>query len=213
MRVALLSSSFREWPILRQTPGQRGIWANCRFHTQVDREESDYCVIYDELSQRTTVRCAPENLILVAPEPPGVRVYNSKFLRQFGTIITSQRDLDHPRVVYSQTGLPWHVGRRCKNHTNISFTKDYDELKNVRHFRKHKLISVVCSDKTRTPGQKRRLDFVRKMSAQLPQIEYSGVGFTTSKTSGMRLQATSTMWCWRMRHIRTTGQRSYRTHS
>jgi hypothetical protein len=176
MQVALLSSGFKDWPILRQTPGRRGIWANCQFHTQIDREEFDYCVIYDGVSQPITVRCSPENLVFVTAEPPSVRVYDPKFVRQFGSVITCNRNLDHPRVIYMQTGLPWHVGRRCRNHTNISFTKDYDELKNVKHFNKHKLISVICSDKTWTTGQRKRLDFVRKISVQVPQIEVFGRG-------------------------------------
>ena len=176
MQVALLSTSFADWPILRQTPRQRGIWSNCQFHTRLDGRRLDYCVVYEELPETTSVHCSRDNTIFVTGEPPSVRVYNTKFLQQFGTVITCQRKLDHPRVIYAQTGLPWHVGRRCKNHTNISFTKDYDELKNVKHFSKHKLISVVCSNKTWTSGQKKRLDFVRKISVQMPQIEVFGRG-------------------------------------
>lgn len=92
--------------------------------------------------------------------------YPSEFTKQFNTLVTFHRKLKHPHIIYAQPGLPWHVGRKVRNDENISFSKDYDELKKIRDFNKNKVISVVVSSKTFYPGHIKRLKFVKKLAKQ-----------------------------------------------
>lgn len=158
-----LSTSSPEWPLLRQTSGSNGVWGNYKFYVNSDIDECDYWVVCDGLSKPEKTRCQRKNTILITGEPPSIKRYNPYFLKQFGTIITSHKNLDHPKVVNMQQGLPWHIGRRVKGNTNISFSKDYDTLKAVTNFEKSAVISVISSDKVITDGHKKRLNFVRKL--------------------------------------------------
>jgi hypothetical protein len=158
-----LSTPFPEWPLLRQTSGSNGVWGNYKFYLNSDIDECDYWVVYDGLSEPEKTICQRKNTILITGEPPCIKRYNPDFLKQFGTIITSHKNLDHPKVVNMQQGLPWHVGRRVKGNTNISFSKDYDTLKAITNFEKSAIISVISSDKAMTDGHKKRLNFVKKL--------------------------------------------------
>ena len=44
-----ISTQFPEWPLLRQTPGSKGIWDNCQFFVNQDVEECDMWVVYEGL--------------------------------------------------------------------------------------------------------------------------------------------------------------------
>jgi hypothetical protein len=43
------------------------------------------------------------------------------------------------------------------------YSKSYDELKKIESVRKTKLASVICSNKVGTPGQRKRLRFIKKL--------------------------------------------------
>jgi len=158
-----LSTEFPEWPIERQTPESSGIWKDCEFIINKSAEECDAWVVYDGILQEESVICSKENLIFITAEPETVRNYHHEFLNQFNTIITSNRQIKHKNIVYTQQALPWMVGRRVKNEVNISFSKDYDELKSINFYNKTKLISVISSNKVFTEGHRRRLDFVKAL--------------------------------------------------
>jgi hypothetical protein len=84
-------------------------------------------------------------------------------LDQFDRVITADREIVHPGRVLMQQGLPWHVGRKQAGGRNISFSKDYDELKSLWPIPKTKLISVIASDKRQAPGHRARYEFVERL--------------------------------------------------
>lgn len=159
-----LTTSFPEWPVLRQTPQSLGIWDHCHFSLNQDIRECDFWVVYEGLMRPEKVLCPPENSIFITGEPPNVKKYNPRFLSQFSIIITFRRDIEHQNVIHMQTALPWHVGRRVRWNINISFDRNYDELASIRSFNKTKLISVISSNKLLTEDHKSRLLFIRKLS-------------------------------------------------
>lgn len=159
-----LTTSFPEFPLLRQTLGSKGLWGNCRFFVNQDIEDCDWWVVYDGLLKHEKAQCPPENTILITGDPPGIRKYDKKFLRQFATILTCHRGIKHPNVIYTQQGMPWHVGRLVRDDNSVSFSKDYGELKAIKRINKDKLISVISSNKTNTEGHRKRLDFVKRLS-------------------------------------------------
>ena len=161
-----LSTNFPEWPLIRQTPGRAGIWNDCRFFINEDVAECDFWVVYDDVVRSETTRCPPENTLLITGEPPSVKTYHRRFLAQFGTVLTSHWDLVHPNIVNRQQALPWMVGCRYVREAgqwDTAYTKDYDELSALPIVPKTKLLSVISSDKTLTPGHTRRLAFVEAL--------------------------------------------------
>jgi hypothetical protein len=172
-----ISNTYPEWPLLRQTPGGKGVWGNCRFFVNEDADECDYWVVHEGLLKAERAVCPPENTILITGEPPAVKTYDPGFLKQFATIIACDRNTDHPNVVLSQQSLPWHVGRFVHGDETLSFSKDYDELSRITSFEKDKLISVITSDKTFTAGHAQRLEFTRRLGGRLgSRIDVFGRG-------------------------------------
>ena len=50
-----LTTSFPSWPLLRQTPGGRGVWGDHRFFVNEDVDACDYWVVYDMPAHSTCV--------------------------------------------------------------------------------------------------------------------------------------------------------------
>lgn len=166
------------FPIIRQTPGQQGVWGECRFFCNTNIDRCDYWFVLESLNGKKERVCCPrENTIFIVCEPPTLRTYKSEFLRQFAAVITSDIHVDHPNPIFRQSGLPWHVGRRQKEHVNISFSKDYDELAAMTDIPKTKLISVISSAKVDSAGHRQRLEFVRRLKAHFgDRIDLFGRG-------------------------------------
>jgi hypothetical protein len=162
-----ISNTYPEWPLLRQTPGGKGVWGDCRFFVNEHVDECDYWVVYEGLLKAERVMCPLENTILIAGEPPSVKTYNPEFLEQFATVIGCDRNITHPNVIFSQQSLPWHVGVFAGDNGTLQFSKGYDELTSIGSFEKDKLISVISSDKSFTAGHAQRLAFVRKLAERL----------------------------------------------
>lgn len=175
-----LSTNFPDWPLIRQTPGRIGIWNDCRFFINEDIDECDFWVVYDDVVQAETTRCPPGNTLLITGEPPSVKTYHGRFLAQFGTVLTSHRDLVHPNIIHSQQALPWMVGCRYVRETgqwDKTHTKDYDELSALPIIPKTKLLSVISSNKTISPGHMRRLAFVEALKQRFGgEIDVFGRG-------------------------------------
>ncbi len=176
-----ISTPDYKWPLIRQTPGQKGIWGDYEFIINEDIEECDYWVVYEGLEHKENVYCYPENIFLTTGEPPSVKKYNKNFLQQFFGVITSHTEIEHSRRFYTQQALPWMVGGRylAKEKTwDEHFSKDYDELSNINgSIQKIKLMSMVCSNKDFTSGHSQRMQFVKKLSKHFgSDIDIFGVG-------------------------------------
>jgi hypothetical protein len=148
------------WPIERQTPNHSGIWENCHFIINKEVSECDYWVVCDDLVHTEETTCPKENTILITQEPPTLGKYSTLFVKQFSTVVTCHKNIRHNNPIFQQQGLPWHVGRRQKNHVNLSWSKDYDELISIGRIYKDKEISVISSSKDGSIGHRQRLEFI-----------------------------------------------------
>jgi hypothetical protein len=177
MMIIKISTPFPEWPLIRQTPRSKGEWGDCKFIVDREVEECDWWVVYEGLSKVESTRVVKGNVVFITGEPPTVRKYEPQFLAQFSLIITSHRGIKHPNVVYSQQGLPWHVGRRQVGHQDLGFSKDYDELKAITMFKKEKTLSVISSDRSFTAGHRKRLQFAKALKSHFGErIDLFGRG-------------------------------------
>ena len=152
--------SLPPWPIIRQSPGHKGIWNNYRFFCNTQITSCDYWFVLEGLdTKQDSTTCPKEHTVLITCEPPTLKTYKSEFLHQFAAVITSDINIDHPNPIFQQSGLPWHVGRRQTDHSNLEFSKDYDELKAMTAIPKTKLLSVISSSKQMSEGHRQRYEF------------------------------------------------------
>lgn len=169
-----ITTNFPEQPIIRQSPGGQGVWGEYRFFINQEIDECDFWVVYEGLTKSESTKCPQGNIIFITGEPPSIKEYQSGFLHQFNTVVTSHPDIKHPDVIYSQQALPWHIGM---------FQEDrllgYDSLKALDYntFNKTDLISVIVSNKNWTEGHVLRLEFVQKLKEHFgSRLEVFGRG-------------------------------------
>ncbi len=142
------SHPYPNWPYIRQTPNNSGIWKNYQFFINEAIEECDYWVVFNSLlHKKEMVKCHPDNIIFITGEPYSTRKYPRKFLNQFAHIITCQKEIRHDDITYIPQGYPWFVN------------KSYDELMESNFVKKTKQISIVTSNKQFTKGHRKRFDF------------------------------------------------------
>lgn len=167
---------------LRQFPGLSGIWGDCRFIFDPDANRYDWLVVYDDMpclenerfsNRRETLACPQENTLLITTEPVTVKTYSTRFLAQFGHVLTSQEPsfIHHPSACFSQAGLHWFYG------IGKSHYKTYDEMKAALPPEKMKSISTVCSSKRQKHTlHNLRYEFTLKLKAAHPEMEQFGHG-------------------------------------
>ena len=178
-KVIKITTPYADWPLVRQTPGGKGVWEDCNFYVNDDSiKECDYWIVCEGLQEKETVTCSEKNTVFFAWEPPSVKKYNHQFLNQFHRVVSSDKDIDHSNLIFSQQGLPWMVGARfLKNRTWDSF-KNYDYF-NINDIPpKNKLLSVILSNKNFTEGHRLKVAFVEQLKIHFKEaIDIYGVGF------------------------------------
>jgi hypothetical protein len=167
---------------LRQFPGETSQWDSCLFIFDKECKEYDWLVVYDDLpsiqserfsKRREPLRCNPRNTLLVTSEPSTIKVYGSKYINQFGHILTTHEPwvIKHEHAVYSQCGYRWFYGigdERIKN---------FDEMAKKIPDKKNELISTVCSDKKqKSTVHRRRYEFTQKLKKAIPELNIFGHG-------------------------------------
>lgn len=178
--IKIKLSVHSDWPVLRQTPGENGVWENFRFFVNQDIDECDWWVVSDSLPKTETCKCDPQKTIFVTGEPPTIKSYDNDFLKQFKTIITCERnDIKHPNIIYNQQGLFWMIGGAPVKGAGPSEKKtiNYDKLKSINDIKKTKLISAIVSTKKITEGHKARLAFIEEAKKHFKEkLDVFGVG-------------------------------------
>lgn len=166
---------------LRQFPGAEPQWGTCRFDFDVDCRDYDWLVVYQDLPRGESffteerLACPRERTLLITGEPSTITVFGRDYLRQFGWILTFQEPwaMRHPRVIYHHPGLMWHYGLPFGDGDFIT----WDQLAATEPLPKSKALSTVCSQRTgRVTLHSARVDFTRRLQADLPALEVFGHG-------------------------------------
>jgi len=142
-----------------------------------------------------------KNIFMFA-EPPEIYQYKSEDLSRFD-VVSGPKFSEYtnlPNYYFSQVALPWSIGisypetnraLRARVIRKIFANTDFFPQKSPKinfdiselikfDLPKEKFLSIVTSDKTDTPMQKRRLDFIRFInSRKMIPIEIYGRGFNT----------------------------------
>ncbi len=152
----------------KQSPGGLAKWGDCQFFINQEIEECDAWVVLGGLRQEIeTTSCPPDNIIFVAGEPSTIWHYDKRFLKQFAKIITCQREIKGPGVVYGLQGHPWHIGLNHSNPQDLGLAKGYDELLSMENVPKTKLLSIITSNKQGTFGHRQRYKFALNLKEVL----------------------------------------------
>ena len=126
----------------------------------------DFVVVNSKgLRQATMFNVPRSRIILVTDEPYSVLAYPKGYYRQFGTVITTQREIrscDGTKVIHMHTLLPWYVGMTWEPDHSNRITMTYDDIRKATP-EKTKLLSVVSSYKAFSRGHVERRRFVRRL--------------------------------------------------
>ncbi len=163
------------WPkneyISRQTFGNSMIWGNYEF-TFEDIETADYWIIVNNYQlENLRCFCPPTNIIYILQEPSTVSEYNNdnhseQFIKQFGSLITTQDCIQGSNVIYQQVGIPWLLNKSIED-LIIQPIPD-----------KKKLISIATSNKTYTKGHRNRIECAMKIKRYFGSyVDLFGRGF------------------------------------
>ena len=167
--------------LLRRFPGRVPVWSRCEFILDYDARDYDWLVVYDDLppvgSERFTLwdeilACPRTHTLLMTAEPSTIKTYGSRFLAQFGHVLTSQEPwvIRHPGAIFSQPALLWFYGRSDERGS-------YDQMVSHPPEKKTRVISTVCSSKQQNHTLHRtRYYFTQKLRALIPELDVFGHG-------------------------------------
>ena len=166
----------------RQMKDSRGITDDGRYQFFINDAacRPDFVVINSKGLRETTQFDVPRSrTILVTDEPYSVLAYAKGYYRQFGTVVTTQREIkacEGTNVVYMHTLLPWYVGMTWEPDHSNRITMTYDDIRQANP-EKQKLFSVVSSYKAFSKGHYERRRFVRRLVERYGnQVDVFGEG-------------------------------------
>ena len=164
------------WPYARQSPKGDGVFGDTRFLFGPGNEPTDWLVVLNEIPPEQMLAYPRERTIFFTGEPPSVRTFHPDYLAQFGTIVTTDRTVGHPNVIFRAPPVPWHVGINSRNPAAYRQALTFGQLLETPP--KTRLCSCICSKKAYTPGHRARLAFVKRLKQELgSQIDFFGRGF------------------------------------
>lgn len=135
----------------------------------------DFWIVFSVVRGRDWMRCAQDNTLYLAGEPPSKKVHPKSFYSQFAQIVSLNSSDPHPQVIVECPCLNWHVGL---NQKTDCYEYGYHRLSNMQPPKKERRISVVCSNLRTTPGQRARLEFLAALKMRLgDRIVHYGRGF------------------------------------
>jgi hypothetical protein len=158
------------------TPGGSLRWGQCRFDfNPPEGGNADFSVVLGNARPRDRFLAAPENTLFIAGEPLAKKLYPQSFYGQFGHVVDSHAQSGHPRLHVGALGLNWHVGL---DRAIGGYRYGYDYLSALSCPDKENRISVVCSNASKTEGQRQRLALLEGLKLRLgDRLVHFGRGF------------------------------------
>lgn len=175
LRTVRFFEGSTKWPYGRQTPGNDRIFGGTRFLFGPGDEPADWLVVLNFIPKGTELKIPRERAILLCGEPPSIRKYRPDYLGQFGTVISVDREIEHPGAQFGAPFLPWHVGIASRDPSRYPQALSFAQLAQAPE--KTRLCSCICSNLARTRGHRRRLAFVKRLRrAFSDKIDFFGRG-------------------------------------
>lgn len=162
-------------------PNRKLEWGNCQFILDRNCREYDWLVVYGEMplvgEKRLPIweeelACPRQNTLFTTYEPSTIKVYGTRFLNQFGWVLTSQEPwvIRHPGAIFRQPAMIWYY----------AFSKPrsyYEVIAKSVPLNKSGELSAMCSAKQQgNTLHRRRYEFVMELKQRLPELELFGRG-------------------------------------
>lgn len=164
-----------DWPdLMRQTPGENGVWDGIQFTTKPIKE-CDYAIILNQAIEYTSFYCPSEHVWAIMQEPPNeFRASLHRGHTCYSRIYTSDDHLHGVQYINSYPALPWHVN------------KNYDFLIRCGVPNKDRNLSWITSNLSISRGHRGRLSFLERVRSEL-KFDLYGRGFSPieDKWSGL----------------------------
>lgn len=176
MKLVRLNMDYAPAGMALLTPGAALRWGDCRFDfNPAPGGRADFSVVLGNARPYDRFTTAPQNTLFIAGEPLSKKLYPQAFYRQFGHVVDSHAESRHPHLHVSALGLNWHVGLdRASN----SYRYGYDHLSALPCPDKQNRIAVVCSNASKTEGQRQRLALLEGLKQRLgDRLVHFGRGF------------------------------------
>ncbi|WP_302736939.1 glycosyltransferase family 10 [uncultured Desulfovibrio sp.] len=157
------------WPWMRQTIDGNGQIGSTCFLLNRNSSLAQWLAVVDEPPAAFNTFIPKVRRILFITEPPEVKVWPKSYLRQFGYIVspyTIRGAQGETRLLRENPCLTWHLGVHTSGNAYTSNIKDLVTLWRMSPPEKTRQLSVICSTKTFTPTQHKRIAFVEKLQAQ-----------------------------------------------
>jgi hypothetical protein len=141
---------------------------------------SDWLFVQDSAYEDFYTSVPSERRILFVSEPPMIRKYDEKYLKQFGVVVSPYRITGYTgRLVIHNPCIGWFVGMGIGG--KASAGQIFKKLSDVEEYGppcKTRQISVVSSLKHRRDGHRKRLEFIEALMRRYGgKIDYYGRGF------------------------------------
>lgn len=148
-----------DWPdLMRQTPGNKGVWDNIHF-TLDPVHECDFAIMLNNnMKCESIVKCPKENIWAIMQEPY-VRGHSDWMVEgheSFFHVYTHHIPSNNSRYIVSQPALPWHVN------------KSFDQLYQMDIPIKLKTISWIVGNALSIPGHFKRRSFLHFIQNNSP---------------------------------------------
>ncbi len=172
---------------LRQTPGGEGVYRNCRFG--FGNPNADWQVVgtwdLNDFLNDAQFRIPGKKAIYLQQEPPEVCWHPPDRLREFTAILTpSVLDVDGPKQFIAPPLLGWMYGLRIELQPGLGHWFDpqgivpFDHLLTAQPPAKTRLCSMIVSQKTFTPGHRKRVEFLTRLRDHCKnRIDFFGFGY------------------------------------
>ncbi|SDR47098.1 glycosyltransferase family 10 [Pseudovibrio sp. Tun.PSC04-5.I4] len=180
MAIFHISSPHLDRWIFRQTPHNDGVWHEHTFKLEDEGETANWLVVYDRHEKPLVTRVPKERRILFVTEPPEVFSIPKSYLGQFGTVCSFYSIPEVGAALYlSQTALPWFYGVKVGGGTEPEVVLEWRDLAQADGNKERDLeITAICSKKTLTKNQIRRLRFLEVLKDRLgDRLKIYGRGF------------------------------------
>lgn len=175
MTARVKISMFPDWPLERQLPGRDRQWGEFEFFVNEPIDEADFWVVSIGLYDAEKCVCPPDRTLFVTYEPSSVHRYEPDFLNQFAAVLTCQRRIKHPGVIYGAQGQLWYAG---VEYPDLAVVQDHDSLSAMKPPAKTGRLSLISSRKTMTAEHERRVRLVDALQDRLGnRLQVFGNGY------------------------------------
>jgi hypothetical protein len=152
-------------PFLTETGD--AVWGKTEFIINPSSGKFDAVIVIQStscLDRDYTLICPPTRTLLVLKEPPDILFLPEAYTKQFYCSLGQDKRVQSKLNIFSQSGHHWFA--EVKIHDTEIASRP-----------KTKLISAIVSNKTDTPGHRRRLIFMQKLSQYFgDQLDWFGRG-------------------------------------